>query len=386
MKNGWKLSLLIIGSAMLLTACDNGKTETRNDVVRDNESTIEEESKLPEYAFAIEGYAEIQEGEIENINAKDYLPNEDMTLTYEYTLSEDAPLQYYYNIYPEEEGRVRYEGESPGDVLLNFDDDNVSTSTGYYYYDTEADCLAEVSTNILTGKEQDVAYLIPMGKSLNLKKDVKIQNVSYLFTVTCEAGIYKDCVAVINTDTSTDTETATITYYAKGIGEILTVTNFPNGGTDFSITNILVEVESIGAEEISSTYQPEKSDAETQFDIEDESTTNNVNYFYDGQRFECFETKSGEDMILTIRLFYDSDENGNMISDMPSMYKGVLNNGIEFWFEYYESTSEYIIYEVNCADGSTAYLKYNLFTSEIELFTDDGFLNDCGGSYDSLGD
>lgn len=121
-------------------------------------------------------------------------------------------------------------------------------------------------------------------------------------------------------------------------------------------------------------------------DIEGESTNNDVNYFYDGQRFECFETKSGEDMVLTIRLFYDSDENGNMISDMPSMYKGVLNNGIEFWFEYYESTSEYIIYEVNCADGSTAYLKYNLFTSEIELFADDGLLNDCGGSYIGLPD
>ncbi len=80
MKRKYKIGLLILSSAMLLTGCNGEKTKRENDTVRNNESTIEKE--LPEYAYAIEGYVEIQEGEIENINVKDYLPNEAMTLTY----------------------------------------------------------------------------------------------------------------------------------------------------------------------------------------------------------------------------------------------------------------------------------------------------------------
>ncbi len=64
-------------------ACNGEKTERENDAVQNNKSTNEKENESPEYAFAIEGYVEIQEGEIENINVKDYLPNEAMTLTYE---------------------------------------------------------------------------------------------------------------------------------------------------------------------------------------------------------------------------------------------------------------------------------------------------------------
>lgn len=88
--------------------------------------------------------------------------------------------------------------------------------------------------------------------------------------------------------------------------------------------------------------------------------------FIDGQRFECFETVAGEDIILTVHLFY-SDE-----SDVPSDYKGELSNGVEFWFVPYESSEEYITYKIDCSDGTSAYMKYNTLSSEIEFTADEG--------------
>ena len=120
--------------------------------------------------------------------------------------------------------------------------------------------------------------------------------------------------------------------------------------------------------------------------IESKSVENRINYFFDGQRFECFETNSGEDMILTIYLFYDSDENGNMINNTPSMYKGVLSNGMEFWFEPYEISQDSETYVINCDDGSAAYLEYITNMSEINLLAESGMLYDYGGTYIGLPD
>lgn len=46
-----------------------------------------------------------------------------------------------------------------------------------------------------------------------------------------------------------------------------------------------------------------------EFEIHDSTEKEQFkNDFFDGQSFKCFETNSGEDMILTIYLFYDSDK------------------------------------------------------------------------------
>lgn len=44
MKRKYKIGLLILSSAMLLTACNGEKTGRKNDTVRNNESTIEKET------------------------------------------------------------------------------------------------------------------------------------------------------------------------------------------------------------------------------------------------------------------------------------------------------------------------------------------------------
>lgn len=106
-------------------------------------------------------------------------------------------------------------------------------------------------------------------------------------------------------------------------------------------------------EDIENSKQPSKSN-------------NSACYLLDGQRFECFETVSGEDITLTVHLYYSDD------SSTPSSYKGELSNGVEFWFEPYESSSDCVTYKIDCMDGTTAYLQYAPDTSEIVFTADEG--------------
>lgn len=98
----------------------------------------------------------------------------------------------------------------------------------------------------------------------------------------------------------------------------------------------------------------------------DSENTKGACYLFDGQRFECFETVSGEDITLTVHLYYSDN------SSTPSSYKGELSNGVEFWFEPYENLSDCITYKIDCMDGTTAYLEYLPNTSEIVLIADEG--------------
>lgn len=101
-------------------------------------------------------------------------------------------------------------------------------------------------------------------------------------------------------------------------------------------------------------------------------------YLLDGARFECFETVSGEDMILSVFLYYSED------SGIPSAYKGELSNGMEFWFEPYATSADSIFYQIDCGDGTTAYLEHS--ASEIILTAEQGILYACQGTYMELPD
>lgn len=106
--------------------------------------------------------------------------------------------------------------------------------------------------------------------------------------------------------------------------------------------------------------------------INEEVTTSNLG-FTDGQRFECFETVSGENVILTVHLFYSDDSNE------PSAYKGELSNGIEFWFEFYDSYTDEMQYKIECMDGSNAFLTYFPSRGEIVWTAEEG--TDYGNMY-----
>lgn len=97
-----------------------------------------------------------------------------------------------------------------------------------------------------------------------------------------------------------------------------------------------------------------------------ETSKDDVVSMIDGQRFECFETASGEDIILTVHLYYSDD------NDTPSAYKGEMNNGVEFWFELYDTNTDEETYKINCLDDSVTFLTYYPSRGEIELTAEEG--------------
>lgn len=218
-------------------------------------------------------------------------------------------------------------------------------------------------------KEQDVAYLIPMGKSLKLNETSSIQNVPYLFTVSCEAGVYEDCIAVNKTVTLGDAETAIITYYAKGIGEVLTVTNYPNGGMDFRVTDILTKAEPIIVtddthNETNNSYQ--KPD--------ENSFVESSEFIYfpleSNTSYECFETETGDDVVITI----DIQNNTPYIIFPGANYVELEVNGKG---DAWEFINPYF-------PAERVYTAVSIQNNEITLSTNETFIYD--GTYIQLPD
>ncbi|MEG0035685.1 MAG: hypothetical protein RR743_03405 [Oscillospiraceae bacterium] len=105
-----------------------------------------------------------------------------------------------------------------------------------------------------------------------------------------------------------------------------------------------------------------------------ESTPN----FYDGARYQCFETLSGSDIILTIRTF--TDENTK-----EYFYKAELSNGMEFWF--YEVNQDGGEYEIEVAGECAGRLTHTPNSSELNLYTEGyAYLNDYDGTYVQIPD
>lgn len=286
-------------------------------------SQTETEEHTPNFAFAVEGYVEIQEGKIDTINVKDYLPDKDMALTYTDNIGKTI---YYVAPVPNDENSVEYKHT---EEITNYE----AVIGGTYYYDEKADCLANKDRSLGT----DTAYIIPMGKSLDEKNNgVSIQDVTYLFTVITDSGTYKDCVCVMKTEEGSDTTFTT--FYAKGIGEILTTTNYgTNNKNTFEVANELISIESgITVSDID-TFQPNR----------DTSLADTP--FYDGwiensPRFECFETDGGEDVIAS---FYE--ENGQIMLKIGNENPVSINydDAIEGYEGYADDGSHIIIQAIS---------------------------------------
>lgn len=100
--------------------------------------------------------------------------------------------------------------------------------------------------------------------------------------------------------------------------------------------------------------------------------------FYDGARYQCVETLSGSDVILTVRTF--SDENTK-----EYFYKAELSIGMEFWF--YEVNQDGGEYEIEVAGEYSGRLTHTTNSSELNLYTEGHvYLNDYDGTYVQLPD
>lgn len=285
-------------------------------------SQTEAEEHTPNFDFAVEGYVEIQEGKVDTINVKEYLPEKDMTLTYQ---GEKSVKTIYY-VTPVSDNSVEYKSMNE---LTSYE----WIERGTYYYDSKADCLAKTNTTFNT----DVAYIIPIGKSLT-QQEKTIQDVTYLFTVHTKSGIYKDCVGVIETLIMDDSEVTTVYFYARGIGEVLSTTNYSSDDVhSYKVDSELISVENGIDSSDNSTPQP------------DTNTPFVDTPFYDGwiensPRFECFETAGGEDVIAS---FYE--ENGQVMLKIGNENPLPINydDDIEGYEGYADDGSHIIIQAIS---------------------------------------
>lgn len=173
------------------------------------------------YSFAPPEYITATSNQIKSINVQDYLPSGSFTAKYQYP--NDSETYTSIEQYTQGKSGVTYSSSIAG-----------VASTGRLYYDRTADCLA--NSHDQTGI--DAVYLIPMGKSYT-EHGVTIQPIDRLFTVETPSGTYSDCACVLETE---DGQPDHASYYAKGIGKILTVVE-SESSEYFQVTSILQSIQ-----------------------------------------------------------------------------------------------------------------------------------------------
>lgn len=331
-------------------------------------SSSPHEDQLPNYAFTLDEYVTAQEGEIDSINLSEYLPNKKMVLVYTTPNMEDFTTTV--SVEPLDDAHVVYREESSfsSGMALN----------GTFYYDEKGNYLARTIENGNGTTHSDVIYMAPVGKMLEEPEGVTIQDVPYLYTVTTQAGTFENCICVVKEDTTSERKVTFADYYAKGIGRILAVSNFSNG--EYSATDELCFIEEYSDHIQEDPYIEPQIPAEV-----NEISIPDNEYFFDGQRFQCFQTASGADVTLTIRLFYDRET--QLFS-----YKGEMSDGMEFWFDwqFYDFETEETQFKINCQDNSSAFLIFSPNISEIKLIAENGDsygnMFDYSGTYIALPD
>lgn len=469
-----RIQILIMGLVISILLCS---CVTSNNTVGTNDEkdsyVYGEDKKVSEdleVLGLIDNYIEVQD-KIDKINLTEYLPSENMRLVYESGFQEGKSLQSYIDVTPVN-NVVMYYGEVGLDVIANLDNPKYRYMTeGTFAYAEEKNCLEDAHRNaegsFLT------RYLYQIGEREEMDNGVVMEDLPFLFSVKCEAGEFKDCVAVVSSELYRGKEVYSISYYAKGIGKVLGTSNnnedgvfnvveylksityyngignnsdvnydwwegkeyisnrngkkfygqrntsdgkvyfcFANCYVPVDDSNVTVESDNNNSKYIKYSFRTKMRDYYNQmiydeyyiiYDVDNDMITaynasdtyNNTFYFgqyrrqdeyenqqgensyldedeiidsslFEGQRFECFETICGEDVTLTVRLFYSDD------SDEPSAYKGEMDNGLEFWFESCETYDDKERYKIDCLDGSNAFLTYYPSRGEIELTAEEG--------------
>lgn len=228
---------------ILLILCNgcgkSNRTETTG--TKSDESAkkvIPVDNSIPDFSFALDGYVEIQPDKPDSIDVASYLPDEDMVLTFEQIYSEkltkNKGLFLKKAVTVNDDKGVDYENTVIGSGVYSHEN---------IYYDSSKDCLRRSYTDKLTGKEEIVACLIPLGKSLAMSGGA-LSDSGYLFTVSTGAGIHKDCVCQLEEIYHSDGSFfgARGHYFAKGVGEVLSVFQLGEDA-DFEVEEILAGID-----------------------------------------------------------------------------------------------------------------------------------------------
>lgn len=368
--------------------------------------------KNEKYDFLIKDVVSVQKDTIDSIDVRSYLPADKIYKEYSQELAKghpeyDVTKGYYFERNGEYSDYV-YVSSSEGMNNYNY---------GTIYYDEEQDCLIDFnqknSQRILPQIGDRVEQINGNGYILETSKT--------LFTVKTETMTYKDCIAVISTDT-TNEEGYTpqgVAFYAKNIGEVLYLFNagiendekvvgkfFVNQSCDGVVTEVSDSLPLISAlqrnrkslsiedarnqldsitngEYVEEEYAEKEMPAEAPIEApaDDytepyyETETYGAEYeLFEGMRFECFETQSGEDVIVTIKI-YESESSG--IS-----YKAEFSDGKELWLEFLNSERDgRDYYYVEAANGTMSFTG-----SDLEIEFNDDYYQSVNGTYISIPD
>lgn len=304
MKSGWKILLLTICSAILLTACNGEKTELEKEIVESAKST--ERTEATSKADVTEQVEATSETKLNKPNVS--------------TPSAEVDYEWYQE---------------------RFYRDTVKSSHWINFHNTDKGLYVTIP-----------GYSFPVDRPKIM--DDQEYGTILRYTYKEEYGRFDFYID-----------------YIPSRDEIIVLyTNYT--------------YQSANAVDYSGVYVYDENLSNAMCNKTNKQSTNVTADLTNGQCFECFETKSGEDITLTVHLFYSDD------SDTPSSYKGELSNGVEFWFKSYKSSSESITYKIDCTDGTNAYLKYDTNASEIILSadkaTDYGNMYGYSGTYIELPD
>ena len=257
------LVVLAVGMIYILKNAENKANESRTQgkEIVSNVDDGKSETSLPAFKFALNRYVEIQPKEKDNIDVASYLPNKDMVLVYEQVYMEKTTKSD--RLLLRKTVTMNYDGDKPAVNYVIEDDQKqaLEQATGVglngglsyetAYYDKDKDCLRKDGQG-----QMAAAYLIPLGKSLDLDEG-KIQNADFLFTVTTDSGTYTDCTIAVEEIYHKDGSlfSSTVHYYAKGIGEVLSVIRLGDNA-DYEVENMLINIETTSEKEIDVAKSP----------------------------------------------------------------------------------------------------------------------------------
>lgn len=188
------------------------------------------------YIWEIDGYSKAQGSEDINISLFDYIPRQNMTLTY----SQWIDSTHKKSIDTIES--TSYDGSHDMDFSTTTENWEL-LSYGYYWYDEQYDCVYKTYIENVLGHESTNAILISNGKSFTFDSGNEISSPPHLFTITTKAGKFEDCLCIGETKEEADGTYTTIRFYAPKIGLVLEESYDPHTESVYGVDGFVVTYE-----------------------------------------------------------------------------------------------------------------------------------------------
>lgn len=189
-----------------------------------------------DYSFVLPEYASMQSGEGQEVALEDYLPSEDMVISYNRPTHEAGG--YFFDIRVSD-GVANYVAESVPDG--GNEGTTSAVVAGRYSYDPVTGCLVDAPAENLDLK---TPYAGPVGEVIGATESLAIETMPRLFRVLTDAGIFDDCIAVREVETGENGSTVhAVAFYAPGIGNVLREVDYGIGSADYRVSLVASRID-----------------------------------------------------------------------------------------------------------------------------------------------